>query len=33
MYNTYGKENTKEDDDDVKGIYIGLSCTLAAVVT
>jgi hypothetical protein len=30
MYNTYGKENT---DDDDKGIYILLSCTLAVVTS
>ena len=32
MYNTYGKENTKEEE-EVKGMYILLSGTLAVVVT
>ena len=31
MYNTYGKENTKEEE--VKGIYILLSGTLAVVTS
>jgi hypothetical protein len=31
MYNTYGKENTKEED--VKGTYILLSGTLAVVTS
>ena len=31
MYNTYGKENTKEED--VKGMYILLSGTLAVVTS
>jgi hypothetical protein len=31
MYNSYGKENTKEED--VKGMYILLSGTLSVVVT
>jgi len=30
MYNRYGKENTKEED--VKGMYILLSGTLAVVI-
>ena len=34
MYNIDGKENTKdEDDEDVKGIYILLSGTLAVVTS
>jgi hypothetical protein len=34
MYNKYGKENTeKEELEDIKGMYIWLSCTLAVVVT
>ena len=36
MYNWYGKENTKEEEEDeenVKGMYILLSGTLAVVVT
>ncbi len=32
MYNTYGKENT-DNDDEVKGTYIWLSCTLAVVMS
>ena len=31
MYNTYGKENTEEDD--VKETYSWLSCTLAVVTS
>ena len=33
MYNTNGKENTDDDDDDVKGTYIWLSWTLAVVTS
>ena len=33
MYNTYGKENADDDDDDVKGTYIWLSCTFAVVTS
>jgi hypothetical protein len=32
MYNTYGKENTEEEE-DVKGMYILLSGTLAVVIS
>jgi hypothetical protein len=32
MYNTYGKENA-EKEDDVKGMYIILSGTLAVVTS
>ncbi len=33
MYNTYGKENAEEDDAEVKGTYIWLSCTFAVVTS
>jgi hypothetical protein len=33
MYNTYGKEYTEEEEEEVKGTYILLPVTFAVVVT